>query len=227
MNFPPTPDEQRMLDMLAGLVLSEDPSAKDDAYAQMAVEYAHFINESSAARCPQNFGSSESFTIEGQHRQSLGSPALRGSMGSLRHDSHSSRISFDQRTPELNDSTCQSYRRQSLELTSDRRASLATEVDNHMRRSSLPNPTLKDLKPPKRRVVGNGVYKFETLPWHESSLRQAMARRAHEKKEQLASPLPLINLRPEAEARLRDVLGEEGYAEWRRKHRVSYLLNEG
>ena len=44
--------------------------------------------------------------------------------------------------------------------------------------------------------------------------------------EQLASPLPLINLCPEAEVRLRDVLGEEGYAEWRRKHRVSYFLSD-
>ena len=34
MNFPlPTPGERRMLDILAGLVLSEDPSADDDAYA--------------------------------------------------------------------------------------------------------------------------------------------------------------------------------------------------
>ena len=33
MNFPPpTPNERRMLDILAGLVLSEDPSADDDAY---------------------------------------------------------------------------------------------------------------------------------------------------------------------------------------------------
>lgn len=31
--FPPTPSEQRMLDTLAELVLSEDPSAEDDAYA--------------------------------------------------------------------------------------------------------------------------------------------------------------------------------------------------
>ena len=29
----PTPGEQRMLDALAELVLSEDPSADDDAYA--------------------------------------------------------------------------------------------------------------------------------------------------------------------------------------------------
>lgn len=29
----PTPSEQRLLDALAGLVLSEDPSADDDAYA--------------------------------------------------------------------------------------------------------------------------------------------------------------------------------------------------
>ena len=33
MDFPlPTPGEQRMLDALAGLVLSEHPSADDDAY---------------------------------------------------------------------------------------------------------------------------------------------------------------------------------------------------
>ena len=30
---PPTPSERRMLDALAELVLSEDPSADDDAYA--------------------------------------------------------------------------------------------------------------------------------------------------------------------------------------------------
>jgi len=32
----PTPGEQRMLDALAELVLSEDPSADDDAYAVSA-----------------------------------------------------------------------------------------------------------------------------------------------------------------------------------------------
>jgi hypothetical protein len=147
-------------------------------------------------------------------------------MGSPYPEFYTSRMSVDQQIPELNDAD-KSYRRQSLQLGSSRRASLATDVDNRTRRSSLPNPIPKDFKPQKKRVVGNGVYKLETLPWHESSLRQAMARRAHEKKEQLASPLPLINLQPEAEARLRDALGEEGYAEWKRKHRASYLLAEG
>ena len=34
MNFPlPTPGERRLLDTLAVLVLSEDPSADDEAYA--------------------------------------------------------------------------------------------------------------------------------------------------------------------------------------------------
>ena len=193
----------------------------------MAVEYAHSANESPAARYPKPFESSESVPIGGQCLQPLAAPSLRGSVGNPYHDFHSGRTSLDRRVPELYDSTSQDHRRQSLQLGFDRRTSLATEVKQSMRRSSLPNPTLQDLKPLKKRVIGNGVYKSETLPWHESSLRQAMARRANEKKEQLASPLPLINLRPEAEARLRDVLGDEGYAEWRQKHRVSYLLNEG
>lgn len=187
------------------------------------MEYVRSVNESPAPRHPQALRNPESSPTEGQRRQSIRSPSLRGSAVDPYHDFHSGRMSFDQ----LNDHTGQSYRRQSLQLGSDRRASLAAEVDNRMRRSSLPNPNLKDFKLQKKRVVGNGFYQPETLPWHESSLRQAMARRAHEKKEQLASPLPLINLRPEAEARLLVVLGEDGYAEWRRKHRVSYLLNEG
>ena len=190
----------------------------------MAVEYVRSIDESSTPGYPQR--NPESIPIETRRRQSLGPSSLRGSIGEPYHDFHPGRTSFDQRNPELNDDADQSYRRQSLQLDSDRRASLAAEVDKRMRRSSLPNPTLNDSKP-QRRVVGNGVYKLETLPWHESSLRQAVARRAHERKEQLASPLPLINLRPEAEMRLRAVLGEDGYADWRQKHRVSYLLNEG
>jgi len=189
----------------------------------MAVVYVRSVNESPAPRRPQPLRNPESSPTEGQRRQSIGSPSLLGSAVNPYHNPHSSRMSFDQ----LSYQTDQSYRRQSLQLGSDRRASLAAEVDNRMRRSSLPNPTPEDLKPQKKRVVGNGVYQLETFPWHESSLRQAMARRAHERKEQLASPLPLINLRPEAEARLLDVLGEDGYAEWRRKHRVSYILNEG
>ena len=190
----------------------------------MAAEYVRSINESSTPGYPQR--NPEPIPIEERRRQSLGPFPSRGSTGDPYHNFRPSRASFDQRIPEPIDDASRSYRRQSLQLDSDRRASLATEVDKRMRRSSLPNPTLKDLKP-QRRVVGNGIYKLETLPWHESSLRQAVARRAHERKEQLASPLPLINLRPEAEARLRDVLGEDGYADWRRKHRVSYLLNEG
>lgn len=165
--------------------------------------------------------------MEGPRRKSLGHSSLRRSMGSPYSEFYSTRASFDQRIPELNDNVDQSYRRQSLQPNSNRRASLMAEVDNRLRRSSLPNPISKDSKPQKKRVVGNGVYKLETLPWHESSLRQAMARQTHERKEKLASPLPLINLRPEAEAHLRDILGEEGYAEWRLKHRASYLLNEG
>jgi len=191
----------------------------------MAVEYVRSINESSTPGYPQR--NPEPIPIEARRRQSLGPSPSRGSTGDPYHNFHPSRASFDQHIPELNDDSSRSFRRQSLQLDSDRRASLAAdEVDKRTRRSSLPNSALKDLKP-QRRVVGNGVYKLETLPWHESSLRQAVARRAHERKEQLASPLPLINLRPEAEARLRDVLGEDGYADWRRKHRVSYLLNEG
>jgi len=190
----------------------------------MAAEYVRSINESSKPGYPQRIP--EPIPIETQHRQSLSPSPSRGSTGDPYHNFHPGRTFFDQRNPELNDDANRSYRRQSLQLDSDRRASLVTEVDKHMRRSSLPNPIPKNPKP-QRRVVGNGVYKLETLPWHESSLRQAVARRAHERKEHLASPLPLINLRPEAEARLRDVLGEDGYADWRRKHRVSYLLNEG
>ena len=190
----------------------------------MAVEYIRSINEPPDTRYPQPLWNSEFITIEGQHRQSS-SP--RGSAGNPYHDFHSSPTSFDQRTTELDDDAGRSYRRQSLQLVSDPRTPSTIEVEKRTRRSSLPNPTPKGLKLQQRRVVGNGVYKLETLPWHESSLRQAVARRAHERKEQLASPLPLINLRPEAEARLRDVLGEDDYADWRRKHRVSYLLNEG
>jgi len=190
----------------------------------MAADYVRSINESSTPGYLRPIP--EPTPIETQRRQSLGPSPSRGSIGDPYHNFHPSHTSFYQRNPELNDDASRSYRRQSLQLDSDRRASLAADVDKRIRRSSLPNPTPKDLKP-QRRVVGNGVYKLETLPWHESSLRQAVARRAHERKEQLASPLPLINLRPEAEARLHDVLGEDGYAEWRRKHRVSYLLNEG
>ena len=40
MNSPlSTPGERRMLDILAGLVLSEDPSADDDAYAVSALHF--------------------------------------------------------------------------------------------------------------------------------------------------------------------------------------------
>jgi len=191
----------------------------------MAVEYARSANESPAPRYPQLFESSESVLIGGQRLQSFGAPPLRGSIGNSHHDLHSDRTSLDRRVPELHDNTSQDHRRQSLQLGFDRRTSLASGIEQSMRRSSLPNPNLEGLKPQKKRVIGNGIYKPETLPWHESSLRQAMARRANEKKEQLASPPPLINLRPEAETRLRNVLGEEGYEEWRRKHRVSYLLN--
>ena len=190
----------------------------------MAVEYVRSINESSIPGYPQR--NTEPIPIEGQRRQSVGPPPSRRPSDNTYHNLYPSRASFDQRVSELDDDASRSYRRQSLQLGSDRRTSLAAEVGKRMRRSSLPNPALKDLKP-QRRVVGNGVYKLETLPWHESSLRQAVARRAHERNEQLASPLPLINLRPEAEARLRDVLGEDGYTDWRRKHRVSYLLSEG
>ena len=192
----------------------------------MAVEYARSTNECSVPIYPQPFESSESAPIGGQCLQSLGAPSLRGFAGNPFHDFHSDRMSLDRRVPELYDNTSQDHRRQSLQLGFDRRTSLAVGVEQPLRRSSLPNPTLEDPKPQKKRVVGNGVYKPETLPWRESSLRQAMARRANEKKGQLASPPPLINLRPEAEGRLRGVLGEEGYAEWRRKHRVSYLLTE-
>ena len=178
-------------------------------------------------RYPQPFETSESVPIGGQRLQSLGLPPLQGAAGNPYYDFHSNRTSLDRQVPELNGNTDQGYRRQSLQFGFDDRSSLATSAEQPTRRSSLPNPILQDPKPQRKRTIGNGVYKVETLPWHESSLRQAMARRAHEKKEQLASPLPLINLRPEAEARLRDILGEEGYAEWRRKHRVSYLLNEG
>lgn len=192
----------------------------------MAVEYACSTDDSLALRYSQPFGSSESVPTGGQHLQSLGPPSLRGSTGNPYHDFHSGRTSLERNLPELSDNTVQDSRRQSLQLDFDRRNSLAPEVEQPMRRSSLPNPTFDNLRPQKKRVVGNGVYKLETLPWHESSLRQALARRAHEKKEQLTPPPPLINLRPEAEARLRDILGEEGYAEWRRKHRTSYLLSE-
>jgi hypothetical protein len=162
--------------------------------------------------------------MEWPRRLSLQHPSLRGSIGSLYPEFPPGHV-IDQRIPELNDNIDRSYRRQSLQLGTNRRASLAAEVDNRTRRSSLPNPTPKGSKKHKRRVIGEGLYKLETLPWHESSLRQEMARRTQERKERLASPLPLINLRPEAEARLRDILGEEGYAEWRRKHRASYLLS--
>jgi hypothetical protein len=193
----------------------------------MAVEYVRSANESPTPRYPQPSESSESIPIGGQPPQPLGAPSLRGSAGNPYHDFRSGRTSLDRPVPKLYGDTSQDHRRQSLQLGFDRRTSLAAEIEQPMRRSSLPNPTPEDLKLQKKRVVGNGVYKPETLPWHESSLRQAMARRANEKKDQLAPPPPLINLRPEAEARLRDVLGEEGYTEWRQKHRVSYLLNEG
>ena len=192
----------------------------------MAVEYVRSVDESSKPSFRHPFGNSESIPTEEQYSQSLGYSSLRGSTGNSYHNFHPSRTPFDQQTLELNDNASQSCRRQSLQISSDRRSSLISEVEKRMRRSSLPNPAPKNVKP-QRRVVGNGVYKLETLPWHESSLRQAVARRAHERKDQLASPLPLINLRPEAEARLRDVLGEDGYTDWKRKHRVSYLLNEG
>lgn len=190
------------------------------------MEYACSVNESPAPRYPQPFGNFEPVPIGEQRPRFLGPPSLRGPTGNPYHDFHPSRIFLDRRAPELDDNSLQGYRRQSLQLGSDRRASLTAEAEQPMRRSSLPNPTLDGPKPQKKRVVGNGVYKPETLPWHESSLRQAMARRAHEKKDQLASPPPLINLRPEADARLREVMGEKGYAEWRQKHRLSYLLNE-
>lgn len=190
------------------------------------MEYVCSANESPAPRYPQPLGNFEPVPTSEQHPQLLEPSSLRGSTGNAYHDFHLSRTLPNRRIPESNDSSSQGYRRQSLQLSFDRRSSLIAEAEQPMRRSSLPNPTLDDLKPQKKRVVGNGVYKPETLPWHESSLRQAMARRAHEKKEQLASPPPLINLRPEAEARLREVLGEEGYAEWKQKHRLSYLLND-
>ena len=190
------------------------------------MEYVCSANEYPAPRYPQPHGNFEPAPTSEQHPQLLEPSSLRGSTGNSYHDFHLSHTLLDRRTPEPNDGSSQGYRRQSLQLGSGRRSSLIAEVEQPMRRSSLPNPTLDDLKPQKKRVVGNGVYKPETLPWHESSLRQAMARRAHEKKEQLASPPPLINLRPEAEARLREVLGEEGYVEWKQKHRSSYLLNE-
>jgi hypothetical protein len=189
---------------------------------QMAVEYVHSVNESLAPRYPQPFGS----RAQGSRKQSFGLLSLRESMDAQHPEFHSIRASLDQRVPGSNDNIDQRYRRQSLQFGSDRRSSLAVTADNRARRCSLPNPTSKDSKPQKRRVVGNGIYKPETLPWYESSLRQEMARRAHEKKGQLSSPLPLINLRPEAEARLCDLLGEEGYEAWRQKHRGSYLLNE-
>lgn len=191
----------------------------------MAMEYVRSVDESSAGY-PQPFGNPGSIPMEGLRRQSLERPSSRGSIGNLYPEFSPGRVSFNQRIPEFDDNIDRSYRRQSLQLGPDRRASLAAEADNCMRRSSLPNPIPKDFKPQKKRVVGKGVYKLETLPWHESSLRQEMARRTQERKERLASPLPLINLRPEAETRLRDVLGEEGYAEWKRKHRASYLLNQ-
>lgn len=190
----------------------------------MAADYLRSIDRSSPSH-PQPFGNPWSMSTEAPRRQSLEYRSLRGSIGSPYSEFSSARASFDQRIPELNDNIDQSYRRQSLQLGFDRRASLTAESDNRLRRSSLPNPIPKGLKSQKKRVVGNGVYKLETFPWHESSLRQAMARQTHERIEKLASPLPLINLRPEAEARLRDVMGEEGYEEWRRKHRASYLLN--
>lgn len=193
---------------------------------QMAVEYVRSVNESLAPRYPQPFGSPGSTQAQDPRKQSLGYSSLRESMDGQHPEFHSIRASFDQRVPGSNDSIDQRYRRQSLQLGSDRRSSFVAAAENRVRRCSLPNPTSKDPKPQKRRVVGNGIYKPETLPWNESSLRQEMARRAHEKKEQLSSPLPLINLRPEAEARLCNVLGEEAYAAWRQKHRGSYLLNE-
>lgn len=192
----------------------------------MAVDYVLSINQLPAS-CPKPFDNPWSMPMEGPRRQSPRLPSLRGSIDSPSSELYSTRSSFDQQIPNLNDNSDQNYRRQSLQLSSDRRASLAAEADNRPRRCSLPNPITKGFRSQKKRVVGNGVYKLETLPWHESSLRQAIARQTHERKEQMASPLPLINLHPGAEARLRDVLGEEGYAEWRRKHRASYLLSEG
>ena len=147
------------------------------------MEYVRSVNESSTPRYPQPLWDPESVQVEGQHRQSLGPPSLLGPTVNLYHDFRPSRTSLDQGIPESNDDTSRSYRRQSLQLGSDRRASLAAEVEKRMRRSSPPNTTLKDLKPQQRRVVGNGIYKLETLPWHKSSLRQAVARRAHERKE--------------------------------------------
>jgi len=187
------------------------------------VEYVRSVTGFSAG-FPRPFEHPGLTLLEGPRRGSLERPTLQGPMTSPYPELYSGRPSFDQRIPEPISDINQSCRRQSLQLVSERRGSLATEVDDHARRYSLPNP--KGFKPAKKRVVGNGVYTRETLPWQESSLRQAMARRAHERKGQLASPLPLINLRPEAETRLRGVLGEEGYAEWRQKHRASYLLNE-
>lgn len=192
----------------------------------MAADYVRSVDQSSTSS-PQPFENPRSMPMEGPRRKSLGYTPLRESAGSLYPGLYSARTSFDQEIPELDDNTDRSYRRQSLQLSFDRRTSLPVEFDDRLRRSSLPNPIPKNFKLQKKRVVGNGVYKLETLPWHESSLRQAIARQTHGRKEQLASPLPLINLRPEAEARLCDVLGEEGYAEWRRKHRASYLLSDG
>lgn len=191
----------------------------------MAVEYVRSVNKFSASY-PQPFENPCSTPMEGPRRQSLERSSIRGSTVSPHQEFYSTLPSFDQRTPELNDNIDRNHRRQSLQLSSGRRGSFTAEVDNRLRRCSLPSFIPKDLKPQKKRVVGNGIYKPETLPWHESSLRQAIARQTYERKEKLASPLPLINLRPEAEVRLRDVLGEEGYAEWRQKHRASYLLNE-
>ena len=189
------------------------------------MEYVRSVNGYSAG-FPRPFEHLGSTLMEGPRRGSPEHPPLRGPVNSLYPELYSGRPSFDQRVPDPISDINQSYRRQSLQFVSERRGSLTTEVDNRVRRCSLPNLIPKGFKPEKKRVVGNGVYKRETFPWHESSLRQAMARRTHERKEQLASPLPLINLRPEAETRLRDLLGEEGYAEWRQKHRASYLLNQ-
>ena len=190
------------------------------------MEYVRSVHGSSA-RYPQPLENPGFAPIEESRRESLGHSPLRRSIGSPYPEAHLGRNSYDGRISGSNDDVHRTRRRQSLQLGSDRRTSLTAEVDNGARRTSLPEPISQDFKPQKKRVVGNGVYKFETLPWYESSLRQAMARRAYERKEQLASPLPLINLRPEAEARLRGLLGEEDYAEWRRKHRASYLLNDG
>ena len=192
----------------------------------MAAEYVRSADQS-FANYPQPFENPWSMPMEGPHRQSLGRSSLRRSTCSTHSGFCSTRTSSDQRNPDLDHNIDRSHRRQSLQPSSDRRASLTAEIDNRLRRSSLPNPVPNDSKPQKKRIVGNGIYKPETLPWHESSLRQAIARQTQNRKGQLASPLPLINLRPEAEARLSDVLGEENYAEWRRKHRASYLLNEG